>query len=301
MFVGGPTVTSRTVSVVRIASLRAWAQRFSLALLVLGSVGLMMVGKFDVVLLDGVRSRVTDAVAPILDAFSRPAATAADVVEEGRHLWSLRSENARLLAENANLLRYQAVAHRLEAENQRLRELVAYFPAQAHEFATARVIADNSGAFVRSIAINLGADNGVRDGQTILGGIGLVGRTVQTGDRSSRVLLITDLNARIPVMVERSRLRAVLAGDNTAQPRLIHLPPESFTQVGDRVVTSGHGGMFPYGLPVGVVAAIEDGVVRVEPLEDLGRLEYVRILEFEPHRANTAFRYAAGFTESVAY
>lgn len=261
----------------------------------------MMVGKFDVVLLDGVRSRVTDAVAPILDAFSRPAATAADIVEGGRHLWSLRSENATLRAENANLLRYQAVAHRLEAENQRLRELVAYFPVQAHEFATARVIADNSGAFVRSIAINLGADNGVRDGQTILGGIGLVGRTVQTGDRSSRVLLITDLNARIPVMVERSRLRAILAGDNTAQPRLVHLPPESLTQVGDRIVTSGHGGMFSYGLPVGVVAAIDDGVVRVEPLEDLARLEYVRILEFEANRADTAFRYAAGFTESVAY
>ena len=261
----------------------------------------MMVGKLDIVLLDGVRSRVTDAVAPMLDAFSRPAATVADVVEEGRNLWYLQTENGRLRAENANLLRYQAVAHRLEAENQRLRELVAYFPAQAHAFASARVIADNSGAFVRSIGVNLGADNGVKDGQTVLGGVGLVGRTVQTGDRSSRVLLITDLNARIPVLVEGARLRGVLAGDNTAQPRLIHLPPESQVRVGDRIVTSGHGGMFPHGLPVGVIAAIEDGLVRVEPLEDLGRQEYVRILDFQPHRPDAVFRYAAGTDESLGY
>ena len=126
---------------------------------------------------------------------------------------------------------------------------------------------------MRSLAVNLGADNGVRDGQAAVGSIGLVGRTVQTGDRSARILLITDLNARIPVVVEETRLRGILAGDNTNRPRLIHLPPDTEVRAGDRIVTSGHGGMFPVGIPVGVVASADDGTVRIEPVEDLTRLE----------------------------
>ncbi len=273
----------RERSLAKIAAIRAVAQRFSLALLLLASITIMMLGKVDEVLLDGFRSQVNDAVAPILDAFSRPAASVARVVEEARELTALREENALLRDQISQLRQYQAVAHRLEAENESLQGLLNYRPPVAHAFITARVIADNSGAYVRSLAVNLGTSHGVTDGMAVLGGNGFVGRTVQTGERSTRALLITDLNARIPVVVERTRQRAVLGGDNTAQPKLLYLPPESELQVGDRVVTSGHGGMFPPGLPVGVVSRVVDGTGRVEPFEDLSRLEYVRLVDFTPY------------------
>ena len=102
--------------------------------------------------------------------------------------------------------------------------------------------------------------------------------------RINRILKAVALEKpdRIPVVLEDSRQRAVLGGDNSDRPRLMHLPPEFDIAVGARVVTSGHGGMFPPGLPVGTVASVDGGLVRVEPIEDLGRLEFVRITDFRP-------------------
>lgn len=280
---------------VRIAALKALAQRFSFTILLLSAFALMMLGKVDAVLIDGMRARITDAVAPILDALAEPAATVAGIAEAVNDLARLREENARLRRENAELRRYHAAAHLLEAENLSLHALLNYRPDTPYTFITARVIADNSGAFVRSVAVNVGAGSGLRDGMAVLGGRGLIGRTVQTGARSARILLINDLNARIPVMVEQSRYRAILGGDNTERPRLLYLPPEAQVKVGDRVVTSGHGGLFPPGLPVGIVAAVEEAEVRVQPMEALGRLEYVRIVDFLPRNTDmTAMRAAAG-------
>lgn len=272
---------TRSPARARWAALRALAQRFSFVILMLAAIGLMMVAKVDTLVVDTMRARVTDAVAPILDAMSRPAATVAGVVEDARELARLREENDRLRDENGSLRRFEEVAFRLEAENDALRQLMNYAPERPHAFLSARVIADNSGAFVRSVAINVGARNGVADGQAVMGGYGLAGRVVQTGERSARVLLLTDLNARIPVLVERTRDRAVLAGDNGVRPRLMYLAPEARVEVGDRIVTSGHGGMFPPGLPVGIVSAMPEAGPTVSPFEDLDRLEYVRVVDFE--------------------
>ncbi|MEQ8966406.1 MAG: rod shape-determining protein MreC [Azospirillaceae bacterium] len=266
----------------RIAALRAAAQRFSFLLLLFGAIAVMMVGKVDSVVVEGARERIMDAVAPILDGLSRPAATAAGMVADVQSLAELRAENAELRAEIAELQQFRDAAFRLEAENLSLRALLNYRPPEPNRYVTARVIADNSGAFVRSVAVALGTDHGVRDGMAVLGGKGLAGRVVQVGERSARVLLITDLNARIPVVVERSRDRAILGGTNTDRPKLAHLPLEAEVRVGDRIVTSGHGGMFPAGLAVGAVAAVDEGEVRVEPFADLSRLDFVRIVDFSP-------------------
>lgn len=266
---------------VRIAAIKSVAQRFSFVTLLVTAVAVMMVGKFDAVFVESVRIRVTDAVAPILNAFARPAATAAEMIEEFQNLADLRETNERLRAENAALHQYQQAAFRLEAENLSLRSLLNYRPDVAHSVITARVIADNSGAFVRSLVINYGNEQGIRDGQAAIGGQGLIGRIVQTGSRSARILLVTDLNARIPIVVEGLRHRGILAGDNTPQPRLLHLPADSVVEVGDRISTSGHGGMFPPGIAVGVVASIEDGAIRVQPVEDPSRVEFARIFDFD--------------------
>jgi rod shape-determining protein MreC len=278
----------------RIAALRALAQRFSFALLLMAAVGVMMLGKVDTVVLDGLRTRLTDAVAPILDVLSRPAGTVADAVDWTQQLTDLRRENARLRAENEALLRFEQAAFRLQAENEALRSLANYHPATPHAFVTARVVGDNSGAFVRSLMINLGTQNGIADGQAVMGARGLVGRIVQAGERSARLLLVTDLNARIPVLVGAARHRAILGGENTDRPRLLYLRPESDIGIGDRVSTSGHGGMFPPDLPVGVVTAVADGAALIEPFEDLSRLEYVRIMDFRPYVGSAALRPGVG-------
>jgi len=82
------------------------------------------------------------------------------------------------------------------------------------------------------------------------------------------------------VLIESSRERAILAGDNSEQPRLLYLPARSQIRVGDRITTSGHGGIFPPGVPVGVVSSTDDGIVRVEPYAELSRLDFVRIVDY---------------------
>lgn len=290
-------VMQRGRPAVRIAALRAVAHRFSFGLLLLAAVSLLMVGKIDAVLLDGARARIVDAVAPILDAMSRPAASVAQIVSEFQSLSDIRGENARLRHEVAELQQYQDVTFRLEAENLTLRSLLNYSPDSAHSFLTARVVADNGGAFVRSLTINIGSDNGIHDGQAVLGGRGLIGRIVQTGEHSARVLLITDLNARIPVLVERTQQRAIIGGDNTDRPRLLYLPPDASIRVGDRIVTSGSGGMFPAGLPIGVVAAAQDSTIRIQPIEPLEAINYVKVVDFRAVDPGMAMQPAPGFAQ----
>ncbi|MFM2045401.1 MAG: putative rod shape-determining protein MreC [Pseudomonadota bacterium] len=268
-------------SVVRIAApLWALVQRFYFLLLVLLAIALMLYTRMDTLRVDQARAQVTDAFAPILNVISRPANAVANAIEYARTLTDLHGENARLREENARLLQWQQAALRLEAENRSLRGLLAFRPDPAASFVTARVVADPGGAWVRTLVVTAGRRDGVQRGQAAMAGQGLIGRVVQVGEWSSRVLLITDVNARIPVVLETTRQRAMLSGDNTDKPKLLYMPRGVEVTPGERVFTSGHGGLFPPGLPVGIVAGMVDGLVRVTPLVDPARIEHVQLVDF---------------------
>lgn len=256
------------------------AQRFYFPLLVLAAIAVMMVGHVNNGLVDQARSRVTDAFTPILNVMSRPAGSVADALEYGRQLIELHDENARLRAENSRLRQWEQAALRLEAENKSLRSLLSFKAEAPASFISARVVADTGGAFVRTMVVAAGARDGVQRGQAAMAGQGLVGRVVQVGERSARILLITDLNARIPVVLETSRQRAMLAGDNSDHPALKYVPATTELTPGERVFTSGHGGLMPPGLPVGIVKIDSNGDPHVVPMVDLSRLEHVQIVDF---------------------
>jgi rod shape-determining protein MreC len=261
-------------------SLKGLAQRFAFALLVLAAFAVMVIGKADTIIIERVRSAVVDIAAPVLNVVSRPVQSVNEAVAEVEDLIAMREELARLREENARLMSWQSVAPRLEAENKALRSFFAFSSGPQATFITARVVGDAGSAFVRSMLLNAGAREGVRNGQAVMTADGLAGRITEVGETSARVLLITDINSRIPVLVERTRDRAVLAGDNSRQPRLTLMPPGMTVEAGDRIVTSGHGGTYPAGLPVGVVASVGEKAVRIEPLVDWNRLEYVRVVDF---------------------
>ncbi|MCC7047799.1 MAG: rod shape-determining protein MreC [Alphaproteobacteria bacterium] len=270
----------RSGSVLRLTQpVRLWVQRFTFLLLLAMAAGLMLLGKADTVIVERIRVEMTDAVAPVLDALSRPIGVANDLIEHGRNAYGLALENRTLREENARLMQWQAVARQLEAENAILRNLTGFVPEAAATEVSARVIGASGGAYVRSVLVAAGARHGVRKGQAAVAGAGLAGRVTEVGDRSARVLLITDLNSRIPVVVESSRDQAILAGDNSDRPRLDYLRPNARVSPGDRVVTSGIGGIFPPGIPVGVVVGA-DGGLRVQPPIDWDRLEFLRLVDF---------------------
>ena len=270
---------SHTIS--RIAApIRGMAQRFSFMALILLAVALMMLGKVDIGLMERVRANVTDAATPILDVISKPIVSVNKMISEAKDFYSVREENLILKQEKDRLLQWQAAARKLEIENKNLRGLLNFPVEPAAGFITARAIADTGGAFANSVVINAGNKSGIRKGQATITGEGLVGRVTDVGARSSRVLLITDLNSRIPVVLQSSQARAILAGDNTHRPKLIHLSPGASISQGDRIVTSGHGGAFPPGLPVGLVASVNEKGINIEPFVQRSRVTYLRILDY---------------------
>ena len=255
------------------------AQRV-LFLLFLGSaVALMVLGRADPDAFERARTTMTDFAAPILDTLSRPVDAVNDVVEEVRGLARLHEENAHLRQEMARLQQWQAVARRLEVENAQMRELLRFSREDVKRYVTGRVIG-MGGTFVRSLTLNCGFEDGVRKGQVAVTGDGLVGRVAEVGWRSSRVLLLTDLNSRVPVLVENSRARAILAGDNTAMPQLIYGTAKSDLQPGQRIVTSGDAGAFPPGLPVGRIASADENDARVQLFAADEHMELVRLMDF---------------------
>jgi rod shape-determining protein MreC len=262
------------------AQLRAAIQRTMPPLLILLSAAIIVLGKADQAVFDSLRMTLTDDAAPALDALSRPLGAAAMLFDRARGIVTMYQDNMRLAQENERLLQWQQIALKLSADNRELRGLLKVVPDSAVSYVTARVIANSGGGYVRTVMVNAGTDQGVTRGQAAITGEGLVGRLTEVGNRAGRVLLITDLNSRIPVVIERSHTNAVLAGDNSERPRLLYASAPDGMKIGDRVVTSGEGGVFPPSLPVGVVSALDPGGPRVEPYVELSQLESLLIVDY---------------------
>ena len=269
-----------TGQISRFGTLKSLLQRFAFLTLIGITFALMLIGKADTILVERARIAVTDAVTPILRIMSEPASVVADFIDNIRELAAIREENAELREVNTRLLQWQSVAQRLESENKSLRILLAAVPDPAAIFVTARVVADTGGAFAQSILLAAGESSGVRKGQVVMTGEGVVGRVMQAGLHSSRVLLITDINSRIPVLVGEAGNRAILAGDNGLRPRLLYLGDKTAATPGDKVVTSGDAETFPPGLPIGQVAQVDERNVDVEPFVVRDKLQHVRVVDF---------------------
>ena len=186
---------------------RAMIERITFPLLVLLSGVMIVLGKADQVVLESLKNSVMDAAAPALDMLSRPSGLVDTAVGRARDFLTVYQENARLAEENERLLGWQQAALKLASENAQLRDLLRVAPEPATSYVTARVIANSGGAYARSVIVNAGRENGVVRGEAAVTGEGLVGRVSEVGSRAARILLITDLNSRVPVIAEGSRSR----------------------------------------------------------------------------------------------
>jgi rod shape-determining protein MreC len=228
----------------------------------------------------GVRAWTSEKLAPVLEAASVPAAAVTRLRQRVAMYMDLFVELDRLKLENQKLKQYVWRVQMMEAEVERYRGLLKGVREPNLDFVTARVIADSSGVFVRSVLINAGGNERVRDGHAVINGDGLVGRIVTSGETVARVLLLTDLNSRIPVMIGSLGARGVLHGDNGPRPALEHLSADSKIAAGDTVFTSGQDGVLPKGLKIGVVA-VDGPTFVVEPFAGFEGLEYVSVLLFD--------------------
>jgi rod shape-determining protein MreC len=254
--------------------------KLTLPVLIALAVGLMLLGKADTVLAERARMALADTLAPIYAALAGPLGNLRDGIAGATGLLDLSTDNARLREENERLRRWQSVALALDAENQRLKANLHWIPDLAPSYVTARVVADAGGVYAKAVLLSVGPNHGIRKGEIALDERGLVGRVTEVGARTARVLLITDMNSRIPVILENSRAHAILIGTNGPRPRLIYWPEGSMPQEGERIVTSTEAAAFPANLPVGIVHFTTANVPEVVPSAMLDRLEVVRIFDY---------------------
>ena len=249
--------------------------------LLAASVGLIAAGGLGYNPLKAIDRGVTELSAPILQTVSEPFRKVGQSVQDLARFNTLRQENAVLKAENERLRTWYAESLRLKAENQSLRGFAALPLETAPVFErTGRIIADTGGPFSESVLIRLGKADGVQIGDVALSGGNVVGRVTDVTANTARILLINDVNARVPVLVQSSRHRGILAGTNGRHMRLMYTQADATISVGDRLVTSGHGGVFGPDIPVAIVTKVSPEGVTARPFADLSRLEMVRVIRF---------------------
>ena len=252
--------------------------RFAVGLLISLSVIVLLIGKADLKVAGVATERLADAVAPVLALLNRPVVTVRSAFDRIGLLLAVHDGNQRLREENRRLLSWQTEAARLAVQNralQRLHHVAAV--DRPPVWLTAHVVGDSGGAFVQALLLDAGSEQGLAMGMAATTPEGLVGRVIDVGRWSARLLLITDFNSRIPVVVDGSGDHAILEGDNSLQPRLRFLPLNPAFSVGDRVLTSGRGGVLPPGLMVGRIASVDGSLVRVQSQVDWTRLDYVAL------------------------
>ncbi|MBN8531374.1 MAG: rod shape-determining protein MreC [Alphaproteobacteria bacterium] len=262
-------------------SLKTASSRYLVFFLVGLGISSMVIHRMHPEWVEPARVGVSEVLAPVLDTIARPADAVKEMVGGMREIGSLYEENAKLRQANASLKQWQHVAMSLESENKALRQLMRFVPSNALGYATGRIVGDTTGTYARSVLVGAGSAKGVAKGQAVMNEQGLIGRVMETGANSARVLLVTDINSRLPVMGQDGRVKVIAAGTNGDTLDLMYLPPDAGIKPGEKIITTGDGGVFPPDLLVGVVFEKEDGKLAVRPFVDFSKLEYVSIVNYD--------------------
>lgn len=257
-------------------------RRLLVGILVLSLFAVFLVWRIDSPRVERFRAAVIDTVVPPMDWAMAPVTGLVNLGRDFRSYQRLAEQNDDLRRELQTMKAWREAALQLEQENAKLRDLSNLRVDPQLTWITGVVLADSGSPFRQSVLLNVGASDGILDGWPVMDGLGLVGRISGVGRDSSRVILLTDTSSRIPVTIQPSGQRAVLAGDNTLNPPILFLENDELVRPGDRVVSSGDGGVFPADLLVGQVALGTDRRLRVRLAADYERLEFLRVMRSQP-------------------
>ena len=255
--------------------------RLMLGALIVILLGLFLLWRIHNPRIERLRMEITDRVIPNFSAVTAPVTSAVNILRSARSYTRIYQQNQELRRELQQMKAWKEAALQREQENARLLDLNNVRLDPKFTKITGVVLADSGSPFRQTVLLNVGRRDGIVDGWAAIDGIGLVGRIAGVGERTSRVILLTDTSSRIAVSIESNGQRAMIVGDNTSRPPLEFLEAPETVRPGDRVVTSGDGGVFPSGLLVGQVTQTQSGRLRVRLAADIQRLEFLRVLRHQ--------------------
>ena len=240
--------------------------------------GLFVVWRIDNPRVEKFRALVIDTFVPNFEWILRPMTSVVKLAQDYRSYEKLLEQNKELRRELQQMKSWKEAALQLEQENARLLDLNQLRLDSKLTHVSGIVIADSGSPFRQSVLLNIGSRDGIQDGWAAMDGLGLVGRISGVGSSTSRVILLTDNASQIPVIVQPSGQRAILMGDNSFAPPVEFIENVDLVRPGDRVVTSGGGGVLPAGLLVGTLAMDPNGRLRARLVADYERLEFLKVL-----------------------
>lgn len=257
-------------------------RRLVLAVLAIALLALFLLWRIDSPRVERFRTAIVDTVVPNMDWAMAPVTRVTRMFEDFQSYARIYEQNQELRRELQQMRAWREAALQLEQRNAQLLDMarVRLDPQLTH--VTGVVMADSGSPYRQSVLLNVGARDGIVDGWAVMDGLGLAGRIAGVGDRSSRVIMLTDSNSRVPVVVQPSGQHALLSGDNGPMPVLEFVDNADALRPGDRVVSASDGGVFPPGLLVGEVVQGYDGRLRVMLAVDYGRLDFLRVLRSRP-------------------
>lgn len=253
-------------------------RRVLTGVLVLVLLAIFLIWRVDNPRMEQVRITLIDKLVPNLDWAFVPVANFSRMVGDFQSYTNIYQQNQELRRELQRLKGWREAALQLEQKNAKLLDLNKVRIDPKLTFITGVVLTDSGSPYRQSALINVGARDGVLDGWATMDGLGLVGRISGVAQNSSRVILLTDSNSRIPVTIQPSGQRAILSGTNSAFPVIEFLENNEVVHPGDRVVSSGDGGVFPSGILAGQVVLGRNGRLLVQLAADYERLEFVQVL-----------------------
>ncbi len=261
--------------------IRGVIKKFAVVLAFIVAFVFMLLSKSENVLIEQTSSAANEIVSSAVDVLVLPATAMVKGYEYLRSLRKIDQENQQLREENRRLIIANAKNRALEVENRILSQMLNYQVPPEASFITAKVVAEEGSAFAHSLTVYTGGNKNVRKGLVVLGSKGVIGRVEKTGSDYAKIFLVNDINSKIPVITEKGRVKGVLSGENVPLPKMMFIPLDAKVEVGDRIVTSGIGGVFPAGLPVGQIVSKDKAGVTVRPYDHLNRLEYVQIVDYK--------------------
>ena len=252
-------------------------RRILVGLLVFVLLALFLLWRIDSPRVERFRAAIVDRFVPNFEWALVPVTAAAGMIENFRSYNKIYEQNQELRRELQRLKSWKEAAVQLEQQNAKLLALNSVRLDPKLTSVSGVVLADSGSPFRQSVLLNVGSRDGVKDGWATMDGLGLVGRISGVGNNTARVILLTDANSRIPVTIQPSGQRSLLVGDNFTRPLIEFLEKPELVRPGDRVVTSGDGGVFPAGLLVGEVTKDLDRRLRVRLAADYERLDFLRV------------------------
>ncbi|BDU59833.1 rod shape-determining protein MreC [Candidatus Rickettsia kotlanii] len=189
----------------------------------------------------------------------------------------LERQNIELKLEIARLQHLQSEVESVRAENIALKDLLAIAEEEEFEYITTKLLSVSFNPFSRIALIAAGKKQGIEPDQIVVNSGKLVGKVIEVSNNYAKVMLISDVNSRIPIKANSSREQGILAGNNN-NSKILYLPNNHLVQKDEEIVTSGHGNIYPAGILVGYVSGVTEHDVIVNVAADLSKTEFVQVL-----------------------